>query len=513
VNGFIGPLRICLAFGLPQGSGLSPVLFRFFLIDMLEELEASKKAELFKFADDGTVKASGKSTVECVRLMEEICALMYIWSCRWRMLINCSPNKTEIVCFNVAEKDRSLIPDNFKIGNNIINVVCKTKVLGVTLDQDLNFNDHKANLYKRLCYRWVTICQYTCRNWGMNQKVLVRLGQTLLLSSMLYASIVWMREGHMEKLEQLWYKLLKTSVGAVFNIRQTTAEVILGIPPLKILNRINTTKHYLKINIFHQVDDKLREVITDNLMLGWKANPVLKNEIKDVFHFLEWKLKKVPEKFSYDDKEIISAKDYHRFEELSPKGCNYTKAQITEYTEHVWQSSTVTPSQINCEIPPVVSCKKLPIPSDTERCDEVMFMSLLYPNNLLNHFVNKHFPRIALSPMCTCNEAIETAYHIILECSLVPEDIKSFWVNKLDTDQIDNMSEEGSELLLSLSRQPGFVKDCLEILKSDVHHLRTKIILPSRKSEIKTSEPHDKPNVDMCSLVKYHTLPSPNAML
>ena len=117
------------------------------------------------------------------------------------------------------------------------------------MDQDLNFNAHKANLYKNLCLRWVTICRYTSRNWGLNQKVMVRLGQTLLLSSMFYAGIIWMREGHLEKLEKLWYKLLKTSIGAVFNISQITAEIILGIPPLKILNRVNTTKHYLKINI------------------------------------------------------------------------------------------------------------------------------------------------------------------------------------------------------------------------------------------------------------------------
>ena len=102
------------------------------------------------------------------------------------MLINCNPNKTEVVCFYVAEKDRTIIPTHFKIGESQINVVSKTKVLGLTMDQDLNFNAHKANLYKNLCLRWVTICRYTSRNWGLNQKVMVRLGQTLQSAAVKY---------------------------------------------------------------------------------------------------------------------------------------------------------------------------------------------------------------------------------------------------------------------------------------------------------------------------------------
>ena len=38
VNGFVGVLRKCLEIGLPQGSALSPILFKFFLHDLCSEL-------------------------------------------------------------------------------------------------------------------------------------------------------------------------------------------------------------------------------------------------------------------------------------------------------------------------------------------------------------------------------------------------------------------------------------------------------------------------------------------
>ena len=84
----------------------------------------------------------------------------------------------------------------------------------------------------------------------------------------------------MEKINHLWYKLLKTAIGAVFNISQTRAEVILGLPPLEI-------KHYLKINIFKEEGDKLKELVSSQLIQGREMNRTLRNEIKEVFLFLQ----------------------------------------------------------------------------------------------------------------------------------------------------------------------------------------------------------------------------------
>ena len=115
VNGIVGVLRKCLEIGLPQGSALSPILFKFFLHDLCSEL-AQRNITLYKFADDGTLKASGETSQICLGTLRVIMDSLQKWCACWRMLINCLPNKTEVVCFGTAEGDRSLIPDSFRLG-------------------------------------------------------------------------------------------------------------------------------------------------------------------------------------------------------------------------------------------------------------------------------------------------------------------------------------------------------------------------------------------------------------
>ena len=43
-------------------------------------------------------------------------------------------------------------------------------------------------------------------------------------------------------------------MGAVFNVSQTTSEIINGLAPLRIQNSVNRVKHYLKLLMFSTQD-------------------------------------------------------------------------------------------------------------------------------------------------------------------------------------------------------------------------------------------------------------------
>ena len=52
----------------------------------------------------------------------------------------------------------------------------------------------------------------------------------------------------------MWYKMVKSAIGAVFNVKQTTGEIILGLPPIAVTSKVNAIKHVLKLNIFANPD-------------------------------------------------------------------------------------------------------------------------------------------------------------------------------------------------------------------------------------------------------------------
>jgi hypothetical protein len=182
LNGYIGPIRACLDYGLPQGSVLSPLLFKFFVFDFENLCILYEQISAFKFADDGTIKVTGKDLEECPLYLEIALRSIGMWTTKWRMVVNCNVNKTEIICFSC--QDISAIPESFELCGNRICLTDSSKVLGITLDRKLSFKQHTQDVYNKLIYRWVCISRYTNRNWGLNQKVLVRLTKAIMFSSL-----------------------------------------------------------------------------------------------------------------------------------------------------------------------------------------------------------------------------------------------------------------------------------------------------------------------------------------
>ena len=146
---------------------------------------------MYKFADDGTIKATAKNSPTCVQILEHILDCLLTWSKRWRMNVNCNRNKTEVICFNTVEKNRDLIPTSFKLGENVIYRVNKTKVLGLTMDEELTYKPHSQLVLRSLHEIWSSLCIYSNCHWGFTQLVMLQLIKTLFLSKLSYGSHIW----------------------------------------------------------------------------------------------------------------------------------------------------------------------------------------------------------------------------------------------------------------------------------------------------------------------------------
>ena len=469
VNGERGSTRNSSEYGLPQGSALSPVLFKIFIIDFLCEFENDPNIAVLKFADDATVKVSAEDSPTCVAILKRIINCVHIWSQKWRMKINCDRNKTEIICFNSAEGNRDLIPKTFKLGNKEIHRVDETKVLGLIIDQDLTYKSHSQMVLKSLHDRWSSISRYSNKHWGFSMKVLLHLLKALFISKLSYASHIWMTKHNLSEINKLWYHILKSITGAVLNINQNISEVILGIPPITIQTRINSIKHFLKIINTPVQDDAYKSFLTSIYNPNSREPKRVHNKLKEVFLFLNWKLQQHPTHFSTEDINIVRNKRLCDFSQLSIKSCTYSQSMMKKYTEReLWASSLRNQFQLDgYQFSPTPSCDIIPIPPNTTRKQEVQFMSLLYKQNLLNQSL-WNLSRVP-SPLCSyCNQEEETAEHLLFTCNEVDQqlrtDVTSSYRRALGLTN-EEMEPDSYIGLVNASRDVKFVSDCLNIIR------------------------------------------------
>ena len=133
-------------------------------MDFLSELNSHHYISILKFADDGTIKIAAKTSSSCVERLNDVLKCLETWTSKWRMNVNCDKNKTEVICFNSNENDRNLIPSRFALGDKQICKVTSTKVLGLTIDEDLSYKQHCSNVLKSIQTTWAELCKYSNRH-------------------------------------------------------------------------------------------------------------------------------------------------------------------------------------------------------------------------------------------------------------------------------------------------------------------------------------------------------------
>ena len=69
---------------------------------------------------------------ECLSNMQKVCDYIHSWCKLWRLVINCNPNKTEIIILGTQKSDQidhTVVPP-VHIGKKRLCYVAKSKVLG-----------------------------------------------------------------------------------------------------------------------------------------------------------------------------------------------------------------------------------------------------------------------------------------------------------------------------------------------------------------------------------------------
>lgn len=169
--------------GVPQGSILGPLLFSVYVND-LHALLSRPQVSVICYADDTTLLITGKTSEEIEKISVTTLSTLLAWTQRNSLVINV--DKTTAVLFR--PKNKLAASPKVYLGRGIIQVEDSVKVLGVHFSQNMTWDSHVEQIYKKICKTIGVINK--CRHI-LPERIKLLLYNSLLLPQLTYAHLVW----------------------------------------------------------------------------------------------------------------------------------------------------------------------------------------------------------------------------------------------------------------------------------------------------------------------------------
>ena len=192
--------------GVPQGSVLGPLLFILYINDLPLHLNNELTNNLF--ADDSSMHASSKSIDHLNSSLQNGLNDANTWCSKNSMSIH--PEKTKSMIVTTRQKHkRAPLQLSLSLGNKKIQQVVEHKVLGVTLDANLNWHAHIDLLVKRLSKN--TYLLYRLKRYA-SKEALKLYFDAHINSFVNYASTLWDNSSgeYMKRINSVHRRAVKT---------------------------------------------------------------------------------------------------------------------------------------------------------------------------------------------------------------------------------------------------------------------------------------------------------------
>ena len=275
INGILSDFLEILS-GVPQGSILGPILFNIFLNDFIYDME-STPTDNYNFADDNTLSACAENMEELKLKLEEGASKALKWLVSNKMIAN--PDKFKVI---VLKKPSINVEDIIvNVGNQEIKPSSSVKLLGLNIDNKLNFKKHIKEISSKAGAKLNAIKRLGLYLNKAERKLLIDAHVT---SQLRYSSTVWHMCGLTEihKLERLHERCVRfiyqDHVNSYFDIlNENNVTTLYGertramcCETFKTINGLNA--EYMK-DIFEERQSKYPSRNPENLYVP-KANQV-----------------------------------------------------------------------------------------------------------------------------------------------------------------------------------------------------------------------------------------------
>ena len=185
--------------GVPQGSVLSPTLFAWYLQDIPQPKD--EQVKLIIYADDITIYAQSTDRKDAGARINRYLDELSPYLKKKQLFV--STGKCASILFSTWSKEWKE-PLGIKLSNADIPTVDSLKLLGVTLDHSLTFNEHIKGVNQKALKRTNAIKAICSRKHGLKRKEGTTIYKAMLKSTLNYGAATWapnVSETNWKKLE------------------------------------------------------------------------------------------------------------------------------------------------------------------------------------------------------------------------------------------------------------------------------------------------------------------------
>ena len=202
--------------GVPQGSGLGPIFFNFYINDLFLFI---KQATLYNYADDNTLAFLSKTFSNLIGVLEKEAGVALNWLKQNQMIAN--PEKFHA---SLIRKDQTNTSgENLIINGELIKSEETVKLLGIYLDYKLNFEKHISEICRKAASQ-LNVLKRLKSFVAFDEKTI--LVQSFIYSNFDYCPLVWYfsSANSLQKIEKIQERALRF----LYNDQLSSYDVLLS---------------------------------------------------------------------------------------------------------------------------------------------------------------------------------------------------------------------------------------------------------------------------------------------
>ena len=253
--------------GVPQGSILGPILFNLSINNLFFFIEV---VSMHNFADDNTLSAWGETVSKLIETLESESNIAIDWLTKNEMFIN--PDKFQAIILDKKKSNLTNIP--LTIDNQTIKSVPSVELLGVDLDDKLNFNLHISNIFRSAANQLKSYLSFNAKSILIN---------SYIISKFNYCPLVWIfsTAKSLNKIESLQKRALRF----LYNDYSISYEGLLETSG-KVKMSVNTLRN-LCVEIYKTIN-KLNPEFMNNIFKVKENKRLVREQYKLNLETPEW---------------------------------------------------------------------------------------------------------------------------------------------------------------------------------------------------------------------------------